>query len=325
MTVEAAPSSALTRFNPQTAFAALLVALAALAAVTTGGFLTTQNFRSVLSTLSFVGIIAVGMTLITMSGNILSLSLGATASACTLVFLATLRYGVVVAILITVAAAAAIQGLQGALIGGLGANSVIVSIAGLSIISGAAISLTDGNRVRVSGEGFDFLTGTVFGVPKEFWIMVTLAAGYQVILFATRFGRHVELIGSNETAARVGGLPVASSVTVVYVLAGVCSGVVAILLGARFGATGYESGASGAGGVQFDYDAVAAVLVGGTSILGGSGSIVRTMVGVALLEVIANVLLLRGYDTPIQVLAKGLAVSMVILLSSQRIRGPLRS
>jgi len=283
----------------------------ALFAVSTDGFLEQANLRSLAASSALVGLVAVGMTFITMSGNILSLSLGVTAAASTLLFLATLQYGIAVALALTVLLGVVSTGLQGVLIGWLGANPIIVTVAANSVVAGLALQITGGDRVGVSGGGGSWLRSDPLGVPFEFLAFAVVAVAGHLILARSSFGRAVALMGTNRDAARVAGVRLVQTTTGVYAFAGMTAALVGVLLAARYGATGFAQGRGD--GIQYDFDAIAAVVIGGTAIEGGRGSVPRSVLGVAFLAVLGSVLLLRGLETEWQILVKGLLVLAVIL------------
>jgi len=150
--------------------------------------------------------------------------------------------------------------------------------------------------------------GRVAGIPIEaLYFFGTVLVG-QFVLSWTRIGREMIMVGSNLRAAIAAGVNTARAVTFAYVLAGACSAVACVLLAARYGSGDMELGTG------YDYTAIAAVLVGGTAIGGGSGSVVRTLIGVAVIAIIATVLLLRGFSQQWQYLITGLIVLAVIML-----------
>jgi ribose/xylose/arabinose/galactoside ABC-type transport system permease subunit len=118
------------------------------------------------------------------------------------------------------------------------------------------------------------------------------------------------MVGSNVRAATAAGINAATAITVAYALAGACSAVSGILLAARYGSGDMEIGTG------YDYTAIAAVLVGGTAIQGGSGSVIRTLIGVTVIAIIEVVLLLRGFSQQLQYLMTGVIVLCVIMLHS---------
>jgi ribose/xylose/arabinose/galactoside ABC-type transport system permease subunit len=283
------------------------VAIAAFA-LSTPGFTSPLSINALLNAISFIGCVAVGMTFITLTGNIMSLCLGATVSASALIFLASLSFGVFAAFLIAVLFGVVITAAQGFLVGWIRANPILVSIAGLSLLLGGAALITGGQRIYPSGEGLQMFKGRVAGVPVEaLYFLATVVIG-QLVLSCTRIGREMVMVGSNLRTATAAGIGTTRAVTFAYVIAGGCSAVSGVLLAARYGSGDMELGAG------YDYTAIAAVLVGGTSIQGGSGSVLRTLVGVTVIAIIEVVLLLRGFSQQLQYLITGIIVLLVIML-----------
>ena len=277
-------------------------------ALSTPGFTSPLSINSLLNAISFIGCVAVGMTFITITGNIMSLALGATVSASALVFLASLSLGVFPAFLVAILFGVVITAVQGALVGYIRANPLLVSIAALSLLIGGAALATGGQRIYPGGEGLQVFKGRVAGIPVEtLYFFATVLIG-QFVLSWTRIGREMIMVGSNQRAAIAAGVNTAKAITVAYVLAGACSAVSGVLLAARYGSGDMELG------IGYDYTAIAAVLVGGTAIGGGSGSVVRTLIGVTVIAIIATVLLLRGFSQQWQYLITGLIVLAVIML-----------
>lgn len=277
-------------------------------ALFTPGFTSPLSINSLLTAVSFTGCVAVGMTFITLTGNIMSLCLGATVSASALTFLACLSFGVFPAVLLALAFGIVVTAAQGWLIGFFRANPILVSIAGLSLLIGGAAWATGGQRIYPGGAGLQVFKGRIAGVPVEAWIfLITVVIG-QFILSWTRVGRAMIMTGSNSKAATAAGVSTATAVTTAYVIAGACAAISGILLAARYGSGDMELGAG------YDYTAIAAVLVGGTAITGGAGSVVRTLVGATVIAAIEVVLLLRGFSEQLQYLITGLIVLAVIML-----------
>lgn len=289
-----------------------LIGAAAIAwfALSTPGFTSPLSINSLLTAISFTGCVAVGMTFITLTGNIMSLSLGATVSASALAFLASLSLGVFPAVLLALAFGIVVTAAQGWLIGYFRANPILVSIAALSLLIGGAAWATGGQRIYPGGAGLQLFKGRVIGVPLEaLFFLATVAIG-QFILSWMRIGRSMIMTGSNARAAIAAGVSTATAVTFAYVLAGACAAISGILLAARYGSGDMELGAG------YDYTAIAAVLVGGTGIAGGQGSVIRTLVGAAVIASIEVVLLLRGFSEQLQYLITGLIVLGVVMLQT---------
>ncbi len=303
----------LRRGLPRARYIALAVRLAAAAAIaiyalTTPGFLTLLSANALFTAISFVGCVAVGMTFITLTGNIMSLAIGATVSASALIFLACLSLGILPAILVALLFGVVITGAQGFLVGHLRANPILVSVAALSLLLGGAAFVTGGHHIYPSGAGLEIFKDRFAGIPIDAWCFFTTVAVGQFILSWTRIGRLMTMVGSNVRAATAAGVSTTATVTAAYVIAGACASISGILLAARYGSGDMEIG------VGYDYTAIAAVLVGGTGIAGGSGSTLRTLVGVIVISVIEVVLLLRGFSEQLQYLITGLLVLCVIML-----------
>jgi len=252
---------------------------------------------------------AVGMTLITLSGHIMSFSLGAMAAASAIVFVVSLKsFGFYGAIAAALACGMLINGLLGFFVGSIRSNPIIITIAANVLIYGFATWLTNNETFRIGLEPqVELLNSRYFGVPSNFIVFVVIAAACQLLLSFTPFGRRVYLVGSGIRAAEASGLPVTSVIFFVYALAGLLAAVAGILLACRF----HQANMSLASGA--DYDAIAAVLVGGTAIQGGHGSVLRTVCGAAVLVVLQNVLLLHGFQEEWRYLITGLVVLFVIL------------
>ncbi len=294
-----------------------IVALVALVivALATPGFISKPSIFAMLTSLSFVGCLAVGMTFITISGNIMSFCLGATMSASSMAFLAGLGWGVPAALIAAFATGGIITLAQGLVIGYVRANPIIVSIAALALIAGIANVITAGRRVYPSGAGLELLQGKIAGIPVEFLAFLGTVAVAQLVLSRTRFGRNIHMVGSNARAAEAAGIRPWRTVGGAYLMAGLFSSVAGILIAAR-----YEMGDMELG-FGYDYDAIAGVLVGGTLIHGGHGSVLRTVVGVMVIAVVQVVLLLHGYSKEVQYVMTGLIVLGAVMLHTASRRG----
>ncbi len=277
-------------------------------ALSTPGIMSLPSFFALLNSISFIGCVAVGMTFITLSGNIMSLALGATTSASALIFLATLTLGVWPAFALAIAFGSVLTALQGAVIGSLRANPILVSIAALALMLGTAQIVTNGQSVYPAAPGSEIFKARLFGLPVSALFFFAVAIIGQIVLSYTRYGLAIIIIGSNARAAEAAGFHTGRIVMVAYLLAGALSAVSGVLLSARYGSADMEL-ANG-----YDYSAIAAVLVGGTAIEGGSGSVVRTLIGVTIIALVEVVLILRGFSDQAQYFITGLIVLAVILL-----------
>jgi ribose/xylose/arabinose/galactoside ABC-type transport system permease subunit len=295
--------------------AAVLVVLLALA-LTTPGFLSQPSLLSLLTTVSFIGCVAVGMTLITISGNIMSFSVGALTGATAMIFILAVNWG---GFGCGLAAALAFAGLtsalQGFLIGWLRANPIIVSIAALALIYGVAEAFAEhGTIYAMSGTSYGSFKGKIAGLPVEFVVLLGVTALAQFILSFTAFGRHLFLLGASFRAAETVGVRSWRAITGAYLWAGLFTAPAGVMLAIRYDAASMNYG------IGYEYDAIAAVLVGGTVIKGGEGSAVRTLAGAMIIGIIQVVLVLQGLRTEWQYLIAGLIVLGVIALQTQGMR-----
>jgi ribose/xylose/arabinose/galactoside ABC-type transport system permease subunit len=300
------PQSRRKRLLVAIRLAAVLALVAA--AIGTPGFLTATSLFSLLTTMSFIGCVAVGMTFITLSGNVMSFCLGATLSVTTIVFMVSLPLGLAGALAVAFLFGAALTGIQGWVIGTVRANPIIVSMAVLALIYGFVTLFTGGRGVYPEGSETDVLKGRIGPVPLPLAAFLLTVVLGQFILSFTRFGRNLYMVGSNHRAAVAAGIVTWRTVTGAYVVAGLFTALSAVLMAARYASGDMEHG------IGYDYHAISAVLVGGTAIQGGEGSALRTLLGTVIISVIQGLLLLWGFSTQMQYLIVGIIVLGVIML-----------
>ena len=279
----------------------------------TPGFLARPSILSLLTTVSFIGCVAIGMTLITISGNIMSFALGATVGVTAMVFILAANWlgfglGLVVGLLF----GSLLTGVQGLLIGWVRANPIIVSIAALALIYGVTQAFAEKGTIYAGpGTVPAGVKGKIVGVPIEFIVFLLSAAIAQFILSATRFGRNLFMVGSSFRAAEAIGVHTWRTIMGAYLWAGFFTSLAGIMLAIRYNSANMDYG------VAYDYDAIAAVLVGGTAISGGHGSAIRTFAGAMVIAAVQVMLLLKGLRQEWQYLAAGLIVLAVIVLQAR--------
>lgn len=277
------------------------------AAVTTQRFLTLDNARAILASAAFVGITAIGATLVMIAGSVVSLAASQTATVVAMVFLATQQWGLAVAILIGLASGVVLTALQGAVIGCWAANPIVLTIAAGFAIGGVAIWFSGGTPVYAKVPAYDVLNDAPLGLPLAVYVLLVLTVLAQWILRRTTAGRQMYLVGENRAAARAAGLPVGRVTVIAWAFFGACIAVTGVFLAS------FNTSANTALGGNLTLDAIAAVLAGGTAIAGGNGSALRTLGGAVLISVISDVLLLRGFSTGAQILVKGVLVLAVVV------------
>lgn len=264
-------------------------------------FATFDNLMNVLTRTSFIGIIAVGMTFVIISGGI-DLSVGSMAAliAGTMIWLMNgLSAGVgghtfapLSIIALGMVGALLLGGLfgwaHGLLITKGRIEPFIVTLGTLGIFRAVLTWLADGGALTLNNSLTDLYSPVYYAsflsVPVPIWVFLVVAAGGTLILNRTAFGRHVQAIGSNEQVARYAAIRVDTVKIITYVLLGICVGVATVLYVPRLGS------ATPTTGLLWELEAIAAVVVGGTALKGGEGRVIGTVIGAILLSVIANIL-----------------------------------
>jgi len=288
-------------------FAALVVTLA----VASPTFRTAQNFGNIAQQSATLGIAAFAMTIVIISGSI-DLSVGAVASAAGVVAAQRLAMGD--SAVVAVACAIAVGGVFGLLNGIVVAigrvPSFIATLASFYVAQGIALALTSGQTVGYSSPVFRdvFATGDLGIIPTPLLWAALVGACVAFLLHRTTFGADLFAIGGNATSSRMLGLPVSRRRMGVFAISGVLMGLVGLIFIARIG------NARSDGAVGLEFDAIAAVVIGGTSFSGGRGSIARTTVGVLFVGVLNNALALLNVDYNSQQIIKGVLVVSAVLV-----------
>jgi ribose/xylose/arabinose/galactoside ABC-type transport system permease subunit len=319
VTVSAAPdrpveASLSRRFDRQRAVAAVaLIVVAALLVFvfSTAGFTSADNLKAVLAASAVVGVLAVGEALVMLSGNFFSMSVGTTAAISAAVCIWSLQYGVVTSIVLTLVFGCVVSGIQGYAVGAWGANTIILTIAAGSIMQGAFVVITGGKSVRVSGgdASIDFLINPIAGIASSVYIFLAVAILTLAFVRVTRVGSGIMLLGASKPAGRAAGLPVTRTITVTFLLVGLCAGVAGLLLASSFESASLDLEGS------LTFDAVGAVLVGGCYVAGGRGSIAGVVAGTLGIAALNSALLLRHYEEGIQILVKGGIVLVAVVIT----------
>jgi ribose transport system permease protein len=277
-------------------------------------FLTEENLSNILRQNSMLGLIALGMTFVILTGGI-DLSVGSLAAVAGVIAANLADRGSAVAILAAIAVATAIGLVNGLVIARARIPPFIVTLATMIASRGVALAATGEQSVRVGklSEGFTWLGRGYLGpIPVPVALLaVAFAAGW-LVLGHTRFGRHVHALGDNEDAARLMGLNVAGVTLGVYALSGALAGLAGVILASRLGA------GQPVAGVGWELDAIASVVVGGTLLTGGRGGALPTLIGVLLLAVVFNLFNLEGTITSWwQWVLRGVFLLVVVILQNR--------
>ena len=285
-------------------------------------FLAPDNIANIVRAISETGIIALGMTFVIITAGI-DLSVGAMlglSSVLTATLLTTPGWGIAATILAVLAAGAAFGAAQGGISTRFRLEPFIVTLAGLQVARGLALVVSHNKYINIAygtGPGlappaFAVLGDRLFGntVPVATIVFLALAVVTTLALNVTRFGRYVYAVGGNERAARLSGVPVARVKVAVYAITGLCSGAAGIVHAGQFS---FGSPNDGAG---YELTAIAAVVIGGTSLFGGSGSMTGTIAGSVMLGALANILQLNNVNAALQLLATGAIIVLAAVLQS---------
>jgi ribose/xylose/arabinose/galactoside ABC-type transport system permease subunit len=250
-------------------------------------FASVDNFLNILEASSFLGLVAVGMTFVIIGGGI-DLSVGSLLAMSAVLAAYGSQYGSVVAVVLPLSVCGLIGLLNGILIARARMAAFIVTLATLLFARGLAFAVSDeGNTIFHVDERLVVIwlgQGSIVGIRVPIIIAALVFAAGWVVLSRTRYGMAVTAIGGNEDAARLMGLPIARVKTAMYLISGLLAGLAGLLVAAR------SSSGQSTIGVGLELQAIAAVVIGGTLLTGGSGSITGTLAGVLLLNVINNVI-----------------------------------
>ncbi|MCD1635801.1 ABC transporter permease [Martelella mediterranea] len=280
--------------------------------VTAPNFLTTINQVNILRQAAFTGIIALGMTWVIIAGEI-DISVGATvALTSALIGVLTRDLGIdIVAALIIVLITGTIVGLfAGAVRAYLGIPSIIVTLALFLSLRGIAEYITDASPISVYNPVLDFLSGNFLGLPLPVLIFLLLAVIFWIVSRQMVFGRQIYSVGSNAKASQIAGLPVARVRVLVFTATGFLASITGVLLTARIG-----SGTSAIGN-GLEFEVIAAVIIGGTLLTGGRGSIIGTLLGVFFISILGNALVLYGVNSYAQNIVRGAVVLLAVFITN---------
>ncbi|HKU97847.1 MAG TPA: ABC transporter permease [Vineibacter sp.] len=293
---------------------AALILVSLLAALFAPNFATTGNLLDILRQAAFTGIIACGMTLIIVAGEI-DVSVGsaiAFSSALFGILTASFQLPLWAAALGVVAFGMAAGAGAGAIRAYFNIPSFIVTLAMFSALRGAAMLMTDAIPVPILDEGFQVWgNGTVLGLPVPALILLASVAVFSVLAARTVFGRSVYAIGGNADAAHLSGIPVKRIRTVLFALTGGLAAISGLLMTSRLGAGNPNIGF----GVEFAV--ITSVIVGGASLFGGKGSMLGTVLGGLFIAVLNNAMVLLGINAYAQDVANGIVVLLAVLVSTR--------
>lgn len=300
---------------------AVLVLLALVGAITADTFLTASNLLTVLTQASIIGVITVGATFVIIGGGIdLSVGKVMALSSVWATTVATQSFGPLVMVLCAMAVGVGAGMVNGLLIAYGRIVPFIVTLAMLISAQGLAEQIS-GRRSQIVTDPViaGIATTRLLGIPMLVFLFAAVVAVGWVVLNRTTFGRRTFAIGGNPEAARLAGLDVKRHTILLYMVSGLCCGIAAIMI-ASLTTTG-----SSTHGTLYELDAIAAVIIGGTLLSGGRGTLIGSILGVLVFTTITNLFVLNNLATEVQNIAKGAIIVVAVLIQARAQRSSVSS
>lgn len=280
-------------------------------------FFTVDNILNILRQTSVNAIIAVGMTLVILTAGI-DLSVGSVLALCG-AFAASmiaLEVPVLIAVPSALFAGAALGAISGIIIAKGKVQAFIATLVTMTLLRGVTMVYTDGRPISTgftdTADAFAwFGTGYALGIPVPVWLMVIVFAAAWYLLNHTRFGRYVYALGGNESATRLSGINVDRVKIGVYAICGMLAALAGIIVTSRL------SSAQPTAGMGYELDAIAAVVLGGTSLMGGKGRIMGTLIGALIIGFLNNALNLLDVSSYYQMIAKAVVILLAVLVDNK--------
>jgi ribose transport system permease protein len=291
-----------------------LIILVAAVATASPNFLEIGNLLNMLRQTSINGVMAMGMTFVILTGGI-DLSVGAVLALSGAIAASLIAggYGLAVAVPVALLVGAGLGGLSGLAITFGAVQPFIATLVSMTVLRGAVLVFTNGTPIDCSAAAYSAAfsalgQGYVVGVPVPVIIAAVVFAACWVTLTQTRFGRYVYAIGGNQTVTWLSGVNVTTMKIAVYAVSGLLAALAGIILTARL------ENAQPQAGLGYELDAIAAAVVGGTSLAGGIGTIFGTLVGALIIGVLNNALNLLDVSSYYQMIAKGAVILLAVLV-----------
>ena len=296
-----------------------LLALILCMALISDVFLSPTNLLNVLRQVTIVGLVAVGMTVALMGGNF-DLSVGATVTLAAVVAIDLQPvdpFRTALAIAVPVGLGLAVGLFNGLIVGGLRANSIIVTVGVQFVIIGSVLLYVSGQHVWVENASAFFTAiseGYTLGVPNPVYLLILAVAAGHLLMTRTVFGRRVLAIGGNLEAARLAGITITRHISITFAISGCMAALAGILVASRV------RNLDPTAGIGYEFAALTAVVLGGTQLTGGRGNLLNTLAGVLILGIIANGMTLLAMSFNIQLLIQGVILVSAVAFDSYRRR-----
>jgi ribose transport system permease protein len=301
------------RALPKSYLILVLLAIIVIGYYVSADFLTFRNAENVIAAASIVAVLAVGQFFVILTGGI-DLSVGSILAMSTVIVALTLQSGMSagLSVAFTLFCCALAGFINGLLVVWLHIPPFIATLAMMSAVKGFSYIIQSTSLIQILDESFieAFSRGTVLGIRNPVVIFIVVAIVAALVAKFTTFGRSLYAIGGNPEAARLSGLPVARNLIITYTLSGLLAGLAGLIAAAQL-----RQGSSLIG-VGYELDAIAAVVVGGASLMGGKGDPISAVIGVFVLATIINIMNLVGISSEPQLVIKGAVIVIAVFLSS---------
>ncbi len=294
----------------------VLIGLVILFSILSPYFLTGRNLTAIGLTISVIGIVCIGQSMVLMTGE-LDLSVGSVAGFCgMMVAWLTKNHGLYIPMFVVGLVLGGTIGLvNGLLVTKAKVNALITTLAMMTIFQGATFLVSNGFAVGVSRDDFRFLgTYRLLGIPMPIIILIVLYVIFFFIMKYSVFGRYIYSIGGNSEAARLSGINVDKIKVLVFSFTGVLSAFGGILLASRLGSAQTTAGS------QYPLNSIAACVLGGIAIAGGEGNILGALIGVAIIGVLKSGLIMVNMPSYYQWIANGIVLIAAVYLDTRRKR-----
>lgn len=280
-------------------------------------FFTVDNILNILRQTSVNAIIAVGMTLVILTAGI-DLSVGSVLALCGAfaASLIALEVPALIAVPTALLAGALLGAISGIIIAKGKVQAFIATLVTMTLLRGVTMVYTEGRPISTgftdTADAFAWCgTGYVLGIPVPVWLMIIVFAGVWYLLNHMRFGRYVYALGGNESATRLSGINVDRVKIGVYAICGMLAALAGIIVTSRL------SSAQPTAGMGYELDAIAAVVLGGTSLMGGKGRIMGTLIGALIIGFLNNALNLLDVSSYYQMIAKAVVILLAVLVDNK--------
>ncbi len=301
------------KLPPETTLAFILVIFFVALSIASNRFFTIENLSNLVRQTSIIGVVAIGMTFVIISGGI-DLSVGSVVGFSGVIVAMLLRQGMAIlpSVVIAIAAGAGVGLISGVVIYDGNVPAFIATLGAMTTVRGLIMLITRARMVTGLPDSFNYFSQQSFlFLPALFFVWLIVIVISSFIMRNTRYGRNIYAIGSNAEAARLSGINIRRNIYLIYMTCGLTSGIAGVMISSRLG-NGIPLAGTG-----YELDAIAAVVIGGASLFGAEGSIIGTVMGAVLTATLRNGGNLLGINPFILQMAIGILIIVAVLIDQQ--------